>query len=68
MKNKVLKKGKEYLITVKCIDLFTSFYNHKTKGEVVDYFNDLHFWFDDAYAQERFIACNADDVIAIEDL
>ncbi len=69
MKNKALKKGKEYLITVKCGDPFTtSFYTHKTTGEIFDWFDGLYFWFDDAYGQECFISCNAGNVIAIEDL
>ncbi|WP_369177853.1 hypothetical protein [Candidatus Thiodubiliella endoseptemdiera] len=66
---KTLKKCEKYLITVKCNDPFiTSSYIQKTEGEVVDLFNNLYFWFDDAYGQECFIACNADNVISIEDM
>jgi hypothetical protein len=69
MQSKQLKIGKDYLITIKRTDPFipTLVYVHKTKAEVIDWFNGgLYFWFDDAYGQECFSAI--DRVISIENL
>lgn len=69
IKNKKLKIGQEYLITIKRTDplIPTLVSIHKTKAKVVDWFNGgLRFWFDDAYGQECFSPIEG--VISIEDL